>query len=357
METADLDRCQPEDFHRRDLWKRERAAISEEEAREAAMAGESDDPIQLRIPAPFDRRFARIAFDAGNAPRDPDGAVALRGSVAFGDRLLTAASGRSYRVGAGFAILLIEEAECDYAPNVSLEQKLQEGRFKETRAYKATRACSAGAKAGGKAGAQGLDGGAQAQAAASAQASHALSRETVHEVHRLRYVAGGWEFGDVAHGDRLSAEGVLKGLFLDGIWGSLRPQAGAQTYGAQVRLVLPKGGLRVVSHDETLTERLGDGLRGGDARRRGDAFDLLKDRVAGWAAESALEAAEAGGCYDAARQELTLAHGAVAVDLRRLPQGGEASRLASQGAPPALADAREPVAARRGASRRKAAKP
>jgi hypothetical protein len=271
------------------------------------------DPIQLQPPACFDGRFARLTLSVENAPREGDGAAVLRGSVLFGERSHVAPSGVVYRLGVKFAGLFIEEAHCDYRANRDLQERTQDGQFRQKESQSAKRSWGASGKVSG--GLKGLSGGMSATGAAEMEAGAQTREESERRFacHRQRIVSGGWELGDRALGDPLERDGLIKGVFLSGVWGELAPLRGEMKFGARIRLTLPRGGLVVLDHGESGFASVADRLamKSPEEARRARAFSALKCAVAGWGAEDMI----AG---DEARGEITLAHAAVAVDLTAL---------------------------------------
>lgn len=282
------------------------------------MADDDFDPIQIKWSEPLDRCFAKFDFGSDNSPRDPDGSIPIRGSVAFGVRRQKGRRDRAYTIGIKFAFLEIREAECQFKQNMELQQQVQEGILKE----RATSTDAGGHDFCANAEASGSRSASTAKSAAGLKASGGYRkakktnsrREQQYEFYRVRWVASGCEFGDSRHGNPYNEAGILRGVFLDGNWGELVPNRGALRYGAEINLLLAKGGLTVTPESRHLSDRLPDAKQ----RQANDAFEALKSAVAGWVLENELSSRRRSKGYDNDRDELVLAHGKVAVDLSTL---------------------------------------
>ncbi len=279
------------------------------------MADDDFDPIRIQWSEPLDRCFAKFDFWSDNSPRDPDGSIPIRGSVAFGVRRQKGKRDRAYAIGIKFAFLEIMEAECQFKQNMELQQQVQEGILKEraTATDEGSLDFRGAAEVSAKAGARtancatGLKTGGGYQKVKKTNSK----REQQYELYRVRWVASGCEFGDRKQGNPYDDEGILRGIFLNGHWGDLVPKRGILRYGAEIKLLLPKGGLTVTPESKHISDRFPDAKQ----RQANDAFDALKSAVAGWVLETELSSCRRPKGYDNDRDELVLAHGKIAVEL------------------------------------------
>jgi hypothetical protein len=282
-----------------------------------AMPDEDFDPIKIKMSEALDRRFAKFDFAYDNSPRSQDGSVAVSCYVAFGERRQKGQKDRVYTIGIKFAFLDIMEVECLFQPNMELQEQLQKGMLKEltTSTSRRDHDVSLGGTASANAdlhlrtpkSAVGIKAGGAYKSANNIDER----REIQHERYRVRWVAGGCEFGERRQSVPYDPARVLRGYFLNGNWGRLVPSRGVPKYGAAITLVLPKGMLSVTPESESLTDLIPKAKQ----RQEDDAFNALKSAVAGWVLESELSSHPHPAGYNRDREELVLAHGQVVVDL------------------------------------------
>lgn len=298
------------------------------------------DPIRIDISEAFDARFAKFGFVSDNSPRAPDGSINLTGSVAFGGRRVKGSVDRYYNIGIKFAYLDIKETNCVFDRNMKLEEIVQKGMLKESLAERSQRERSAkvGGDASLRAGSTGAKPNAGLTASGKFGAENSIDQrsEIQHESYRVRWVARGCQFGERKYGNPYDPDGILEGVFLNGIWGRLLPNRHALQYGAQITLVIPKGKLSVTPEAWSIRDIIPTSNRD----QQDDAFNALKSAVAGWAVEGSLAAHCHPEGYDSDAGELVLAAGVVAVDLRKFEQiaaSGPDARLPASASIPEIA--------------------
>jgi hypothetical protein len=270
------------------------------------------DPIEILIADPLDRRFAGFYFSADNSPRDIDNSISINGRVEFGERHQSADGDRRYRIGIRGAFLEVNSAQCNFEPNLKLQDQSQEGFFAETQKTKTHQAIKAGLTAAIKGKVARGDVGISASGSADAGFDRSNGSEKTmkrsYQIYRVRWEAGGCKFGDRTHGDPLESQGPLRGLFLNGDWGRLMPHRGETQYGARFTLLVQKGNLFVERLETSIWDRLTLKPSPEDC-----AFEALKGEVSAWYVEQQLTGQADG--FDKERAELVLAQGAVSVNL------------------------------------------
>jgi hypothetical protein len=269
------------------------------------------DPILIRMTEALDKRFAGFYFSSDNSPRDPDNSISINGRVEFGERNQSA-DGRCYEIGIRGAFLEVSAIQCTFEPNLKLQDQPQEGFIAESLKTKKsnTKKRELTVGIGGKVAQAGAEGSVHGSAEASFDKLDGSERISEHreQIYRVRWEAGGWKFGDRAHGDVFEPQGLLHGLYLNGNWGRLMPHRGKTQYGARFTLLVQKGNLSVERPDPSVRDLIPFKRSPEDC-----AFEALKSEVSAWFVESQLTRPANG--FDKERAELVLAQGAVSVNL------------------------------------------
>lgn len=269
------------------------------------MAGQPTerDPVSLNGPHSLNTRFAVLHLTTDNGPNDPDNSVGLRGAALFGTISLTLESMREVQLGLAEATLLILNSEgCHFAGNNRLNRRAkappkQAGRMVLNAVKLRT----------GDLTSIGLP---------RVDSELEMTRETSGEtgpspgIYIVQYTAGGFTIGNRQCGNPDDPSGQLIGKFVEGEWGRLIPRKETGQFGVVVKLLLAKGGLRVTLQDRQFK----DYVPGAKIMVQEEAFAMLKNKVAGWAAETAL----ASDGFEKHSGELVLAHASVLVDVQAM---------------------------------------
>lgn len=272
---------------------------------EGAMNNSDKDPISLDIGRTLDQRFADFGISTDNLPSSADGSVKIHGFADFAVRRQLGKSNRAYILGIRSAFLEIRTMNCDFHPNPEMDDCLQKGKFSEKNQKKQEDKRDWSIKAVTKV-SQEITGATASGGAGFSNEKHAKTDLTFqYSEYRVRWEAGGWRLGDIVHGDRLDRDGILRGRFLRGLWGTLLPSRGTSEYGAVFRLLLQKGSISIIPEEWELN----DYYPGSKRKNEDDAFQGLLRASAEWLIEDDVKK------FDSGRSELLLGFGHIHVDL------------------------------------------